>query len=147
MQRGRAYSLSAHTPPYGLAARMLCVTRRALFAINSGMQSPLAKSRSDLGSFDQRAVDRRIASLPSGEGRGYPFWNSFKQSWMQIVDDAQLEMLTVTELRDLKDRIDLAIRAAIRASRAPKTEAPISAAEPVKFDLERERDAWLLAKK
>ena len=82
-----------------------------------------------------------------GEGRGYRFWNSFKQSWMQIVDDAQLEMLTVKELRDLKDRIDLAIRAVIRASRAPKAAETTKAPDPVKFDLERERDAWLLAKK
>jgi hypothetical protein len=63
------------------------------------------------------------------------------------VDDAQLEKLTVKELRDLKDQIDLAIRAVIRASRAPMSAEPVKAAEPAKFDLERERDAWLLAKK
>ena len=63
------------------------------------------------------------------------------------MDDAQLEMLTVKELRDLKDRIDLAIRAVIRASRAPKAAETTKAPDPVKFDLERERDAWLLAKK
>ena len=63
------------------------------------------------------------------------------------MDDAQLEKLTIKELRDLKDCIDLAIRASIRASRAPKPVAQVNAAEPVKFDLERERDAWLMAKK
>ena len=63
------------------------------------------------------------------------------------MDDAQLEKLTVNELQDLKAQIDLAIRAVIRASRAPKPDEQVKAAEPVKFDLERERDAWLLAKK
>ncbi len=67
--------------------------------------------------------------------------------WVSIVDDAELEKLTVKELRDLKDQIDLAIRAVIRASRAPKLAEPANAPEPAKFDLERERDAWLLAKK
>jgi hypothetical protein len=68
----------------------------------------------------------------------------------QIVDDTQLEKLTIAELHALKEDINLAIRAVIRAKRLSK-EAPIQPLvkdEPVKImDLERERDAWLLAKR
>ena len=85
------------------------------------------------------------ASAKRGAGRS-PRANP-RQPIGSIVDDAQLEKLTVNELRDLKDQIDLAIRAVIRASRAPKPLEPVKAVEAAKFDLERERDAWLLAKK
>lgn len=53
---------------------------------------------------------------------------------------AELERMSLKELRLLKDRIDGAIRGAIARSRAPAT-APADAAAP-KIDLERERDAW-----
>ena len=72
---------------------------------------------------------------------------------MQNVTDDQLEKLTVKELQELKDRIDLAVRAVIRAKRVGNGEAVETAnrkaetPEPVKIDLERERDAWLLAKR
>jgi hypothetical protein len=64
------------------------------------------------------------------------------------LDDAQLDKLTVKELQDLRANIDLAIRAVIRASRVGKTADPIvGPADPIKIDLERERDAWLSAKR
>ena len=66
------------------------------------------------------------------------------------MNDAELEQLSVKELGTLKDRIDLAIRAVIRASRAPNPGDPVPEMEPTKvtvMDLERERDAWLSAKR
>ena len=64
------------------------------------------------------------------------------------MDEAQLDRLTVRELRVLIEAIDVAIRAAIRAKRVPQMNAlGTKPPEPVKMDLERERDAWLLAKR
>ena len=60
------------------------------------------------------------------------------------MNDAQLAMMSVKDLRELRANIDAAIRAAIRSSRTqrePKVEAPVL------IDLERERDAWTAARK
>ena len=54
--------------------------------------------------------------------------------------DAQLEKLTVKELTELRAEIEVAIRAAIRAKNSSKLGRD-------KIDLERERDAWLAAKR
>ncbi len=58
--------------------------------------------------------------------------------------DADLENLTVQDLRDLRARVDDAIRAQIARSRptAMATVPGASAAPPSVVDLERERDAW-----
>lgn len=67
---------------------------------------------------------------------------------MQIVNDAELAKLTSKELQDLQARIEDAIRAAIRAKNMAKIPAPKPAADaPKVIDLERERDAWLMAKR
>lgn len=55
---------------------------------------------------------------------------------------AELERMSLRELRLLKDRIDGAIRGAIARSRAPAPAAPATEAPAPKIDLERERDAW-----
>mgnify|MGYP001197267544 CR=1 FL=1 len=63
--------------------------------------------------------------------------------------DAELDRLNVQELRVLIDRIDLAIRAAIRAKRlatAGEEARPEKVSEKV-MNLEQERDAWLSAKR
>ena len=64
------------------------------------------------------------------------------------VNDHQLDLLSVKELRELKDNIDTAIRAAIRERNKAK-ERPVMAAKaaPTPFDLERERDAWIAARR
>lgn len=54
---------------------------------------------------------------------------------------AELERMSLKELRLLKDRIDSAIRAAITRSRSAPASPQAEAAAP-KIDLERERDAW-----
>lgn len=58
--------------------------------------------------------------------------------------DADLENLTVQDLRDLRARVDDAIRAQIARSRptAMATASGASAPAPSIIDLERERDAW-----
>lgn len=62
------------------------------------------------------------------------------------VDAFELEAMTLAELRDLKARVDDAIRAQIRAQRLSK-ERPSAdtAAKPALTpdDLVRQRDAWL----
>ncbi len=64
------------------------------------------------------------------------------------MNDAQLKKLTLKELRALNADIEQAIRAAIRAKNGAKASMPMAAnAAPVKIDLERERDAWLSAKR
>ena len=63
------------------------------------------------------------------------------------MDLAHLDRLTVQELRALIGDIDNAIRAAIRAKRAPQFADQAKIDVPVKIDLERERDAWLSAKR
>ena len=60
------------------------------------------------------------------------------------MDDFQLEDMTVKELRQLKERVDTAIRAAIAKSRIqsqPKLD------DRPTTDLERERQAWEARKK
>lgn len=67
---------------------------------------------------------------------------------VQIVDDAELDKLTAKELLDLKDRIEIAIRAAIRSKLAAKqSPVPSTGDGAPSIDLERERDAWLSAKR
>lgn len=58
--------------------------------------------------------------------------------------DADLESLTVQDLRELRARVDDAIRAQIARSRpaAMVSAASLAAAAPSVVDLERERDAW-----
>ena len=72
------------------------------------------------------------------------------------VDDAQLEKLTLQELRDFREDVITAIRSAIRAKNQSLQPKPFQAhgAEPAApppalslTDLERERDAWLSAKR
>lgn len=67
------------------------------------------------------------------------------------MDDSELAKLTVKELRALNERIELAIRAAIRAKQADKRATgvahPAVAAAPTVIDLERERDAWLASRR
>ena len=63
------------------------------------------------------------------------------------MDDTQLDLLTSQELLELKERIDLAIRAAIRSKLNAKTTPTAQPAGPPQIDLERERDAWLSAKR
>ncbi len=58
--------------------------------------------------------------------------------------DADLENLTVQDLRELRARVDDAIRAQIARSRpsAMMSGASVAAPAPSVIDLERERDAW-----
>ena len=60
------------------------------------------------------------------------------------MDEFLLDRLSVKELRELKDGIDLAIRAVIRARRESKAGSP-AAVTPTsaRIDLERERDEWI----
>lgn len=62
------------------------------------------------------------------------------------MQQSELEQMTSKDLRALKDRIDIAIRAAIARSRAPAAAVPAAAAAPT-IDLERERDAWQARKR
>jgi hypothetical protein len=68
---------------------------------------------------------------------------------MRNVNDAQLRMMSVKELRELKQNIDVAIRSAIARSRITGSNTTDSAkpAEPKKLDLEQERDAWQAARR
>ncbi len=70
-------------------------------------------------------------------------------SKVQDVNDLQLTQLTVQELQELKDSIDTAIRAHIRARAEMKAQAvaPAAKARLAPIDLERERDAWMAAKR
>lgn len=68
------------------------------------------------------------------------------------MNDADLERLTVKELRELMARIETAIRAGIRAKMTAKTQTqPTLAAEKAApsavIDLERERDMWLMSRR
>ncbi len=58
--------------------------------------------------------------------------------------DSDLETLTVQDLRELRARVDDAIRAQIARSRptAMTSTAGLAAPAPSVIDLERERDAW-----
>ncbi|MEQ1615902.1 MAG: hypothetical protein ABL904_24355 [Hyphomicrobiaceae bacterium] len=64
------------------------------------------------------------------------------------MNDHQLDLLSVNDLRELKNNIDNAIRAAIRERNKAK-ERPAVAIKPAPtpFDLERERDAWIAARR
>jgi hypothetical protein len=67
---------------------------------------------------------------------------------VQDVKDPQLDKLSLKELRELKDSIDTAIRAAIRQRSEFKAKPARSAtADPIKIDLEGERDAWIAARR
>lgn len=66
------------------------------------------------------------------------------------MSDAELEKLTVRELRELMSRVEDAIRAGIRAKTTAKAQIGLSAEKPsapVMVDLERERDAWLMSRR
>jgi hypothetical protein len=58
------------------------------------------------------------------------------------MNDAQLRSMTSKELRQLRDDIDAAIRAAIAKSRPKAPSAAVQEEAPKTFDLEKERDAW-----
>jgi hypothetical protein len=62
------------------------------------------------------------------------------------VTNAELDKLTVKELRALNEQIEVAIRAAIRAKRTGVNGAHAAPAEKA-IDLEKERDAWLAARR
>ena len=64
------------------------------------------------------------------------------------MDDLNIDALSVSELRELKANIELAIRAAIRARNTPKVMSNPAKAAPAKFiDLASERDAWMARRK
>jgi hypothetical protein len=56
--------------------------------------------------------------------------------------DAELENMTVEDLRALRDKVDDAIRAQIAKSRSASAPHASGAPAPTVIDLERERDAW-----
>lgn len=64
------------------------------------------------------------------------------------MNDLQLASLSLSELRLLNDNIEFAIRAAIRERTAQKspTVGPVARAVE-RVDLERERDAWIAARR
>ena len=83
------------------------------------------------------------------EGSRAGFGSMPRAPWTSIVNDAELERLTVKELQALKLRVDDAIRASIRAKRLAKmapAQAAVAPDDAPKLDLERERDAWLSAR-
>lgn len=63
--------------------------------------------------------------------------------------DCDLDSMTVQELKELRDRIDNAIRAEIAKDRVQREsrKLPAEAAPPPAIDLERERDAWAARRK
>ena len=65
------------------------------------------------------------------------------------MDEAALERMSVKELRELKDRIDDAIRAYIVKQRVERegVRTPDGQSAPVPIDLEAERDAWAARRK
>ncbi len=65
------------------------------------------------------------------------------------MNDTELDKLTVKELRALMSRIEDAIRAGIRAKTSAKSQIGAPAEKPAApvFDLERERDAWLMTRR
>lgn len=71
---------------------------------------------------------------------------------MRHVKDSELEMMSVRDLLDLQAALQTAIRAAIRRkaeekSASARPEAAVAAAPVQRADLERERDAWLAARR
>ena len=65
------------------------------------------------------------------------------------MNDAELDKLTVRELRELMTRIEDAIRAGIRAKTSARAQigVPIEKSAAPMIDLERERDAWLMSRR
>ena len=61
--------------------------------------------------------------------------------------DEELDKLSYRELLLLKERIELVIRAAIRAKLAAKAITSTNTEANPNLDLERERDAWLARRK
>ncbi len=59
-----------------------------------------------------------------------------------MVDDTELEQLTIDELQALKVQIENAVRARIRAKQQAKAPQPLVPTPP-ENDLESARDAWL----
>ena len=55
--------------------------------------------------------------------------------------DAELEAMSVKDLRELRDLVDAAIRAHIAKLRSPLSTGGAAPAH-MTIDLERERDAW-----
>jgi hypothetical protein len=72
-----------------------------------------------------------------------------KKLKVQDVNEVQLDKLSLKELQELSANIDTAIRAQIRARSEMKARPPgvSHVAPPAKVDLERERDAWIAAKR
>jgi hypothetical protein len=60
-----------------------------------------------------------------------------------IVDDSELDRLTIAELEALKLRVEDTVRAKIRAKRLAKMPPPALVAVAPKMDLEQARDAWM----
>ena len=68
-----------------------------------------------------------------------------------MMDDKELERLSLLELQDLQAQLHVAIRAAIRAQQEAKAAQGRPAAARVEqappIDLARERDVWLARKR
>jgi hypothetical protein len=64
------------------------------------------------------------------------------------MSDWRLDTLSVKELRELRDRVDAAIRAVISRDRVEReaVRLPGATTQPV-IDLEKERDAWTASRK
>ncbi len=58
------------------------------------------------------------------------------------MDECELDSMTVQELRELRERIDDAIRAEIARERKARTTKDDPAPKVETIDLELERDAW-----
>lgn len=65
---------------------------------------------------------------------------------MMVVDDAELEQLTIEELSALKETIEDEVRARIRAKQQAKAPQPITP-KLAEIDLESARDAWLTTRR
>jgi hypothetical protein len=65
------------------------------------------------------------------------------------VEEICLDKLSVKELRELKENIELAVRAAIRERNKPKLVAsnPAKVAPAKPIDLESEARAWMAARR
>ena len=83
-----------------------------------------------------------------GRARGKDISTNRRQ--VTIVDDTDLEQLSIAELEALKANIENAVRAIIRAKRLAKMPLPppetVQPKPPVN-DLESARDAWLDSKR
>lgn len=62
--------------------------------------------------------------------------------------DLQIDTLTLTELRELKQNIEMAIRAAIREKNKAKTFVPAAGkVAAARIDLESEARAWMASRR